>query len=183
MALAEREALAGKLCFPLAARGILLWHAGELEDAVELLERALEGAEQTGRSETAFGALFWLAACRRDRGEYADADQNLARALDLCERAGLVAQSVEATAARAVNLALWGKSDGASDAAGEAASLAERLRYPVGAAASLEARAGATEDSKERTRLLAEARVAWEGLGRPVDAARAERLVAELSAP
>ena len=183
MALAEREALAGKLCFPLAARGILLWHAGELEDAVELLERALEGAEQTGRSETAFGALFWLAACRRDRGEYADADQNLARALDLCERAGLVAQSVEATAARAVNLALWGKSDGASDAAGEAASLADRLRYPVGAAASLEARAVATEDSKERTRLLAEARVAWEGLGRPVDAARAERLVAELSAP
>ena len=82
--------------------------------AVELLERAFEIAEQVGRSEVAFESLLWLAAALRDRGDHADADQALARALDLCERAGLVAQSVEATAARAVNLALWGKPEAAA---------------------------------------------------------------------
>ena len=88
------------------------WREGDLDRAVELLERALEIAEQVGRSEVAFEALFWLAAALRDRGDHADADQALARALDLCERAGLIAQSVEATSARAVNLALWGKRRG-----------------------------------------------------------------------
>ena len=109
--LAEREGLAGKLCFPYSMRGVLLWHDGELDESVELLERAFEIAEQVGRSEVAFESLHWLANALRDRGDYADADQALARALDLCERAGLVAQSVEATAARAVNAAIWGKTE------------------------------------------------------------------------
>ena len=52
----------------------------------------------------------------RDRGDHADADQALARALDLCERAGLVAQSVEATAARAVNLRRLGQGRGGARA-------------------------------------------------------------------
>ena len=52
-------------------------------------------------------ALLALARRSRQRGDHADADTELARALDLCERAGLVAQSVEAISARAVNLALW----------------------------------------------------------------------------
>jgi len=146
------------------------------DGAVDLLERALENAEQVGRSEVAFDALLWLAVALRDRGDHADADQALARALDLCERAGLVAQSVEATAARAVNLALWDKPEAAREAADEAASLAERLRYPVGRAASLEARGATAADPAQRAELLAEARGAWEQLGRPVDAARCAAL-------
>jgi len=181
-ALAEREALVGKLCFPYSVRGVLHWHEGEFDDAVELLGQAFEHAEQVGRSEIAFESLFWLAAALRDRGDHADADQALARALDLCERAGLVAQTVEASAARSVNLALWGKHEDAAETAAEAASLAERLRYPVGHAASLEARGAAASDPAERSALLAEARVAWEELARPLDAERADRLAAELAA-
>jgi tetratricopeptide (TPR) repeat protein len=180
-ALAEREALVGKLCFPYSVRGVLHWQEGELDAAVELLGQAFEHAEQVGRSEIAFDSLFWLAAALRDRGDHADADQALARALDLCERAGLVAQTVEASAARAINLALWGKQDAATEAAAEAASLAERLRYPVGHAASLEARGAAATDPTERGDLLAEARAAWEELERPLDAERAGRLEAELA--
>ncbi len=173
-ALAEREGLTGKLCFPYSMRGVLLWHAGELDEAVELLERAVESAEQVGRSEVAFESLHGLAVALRDRGDYADADQALARALDLCERAGLVAQSVEATATRAVTLALSGKHDAARETAEEAAGLAERLRYPVGSAAALEARGAANQDAG----LLTEARDAWAALGRPVDAERCGALAA-----
>jgi adenylate cyclase len=170
--LTEREGLAGKLCFPYSLRGILRWHEGEHVEAAEGLERAYELADQVGRSEIAFQSLFWLAAALRDSGKHADADQALARALDLCERAGLVAQSLEATAARAVNLALWGKRDRAAEVAADAARLAERLRYPVGEAASLEARGAASEDAAERERLLGEARERWASLRRPVDAER-----------
>jgi class 3 adenylate cyclase/tetratricopeptide (TPR) repeat protein len=173
-ALAEREGLAGKLCFPYSMRGILMWRDGDLDAAAARLERAFELADQVGRSEVAFQSLFWLATTLRDQGSHADADQTLARALDLCERAGLVAQSVEAIAARAVNTALWGKSDQARDLAAEASSLAERLRYPVGRASSLEA-TGAAEGDAER---LAEAREAWEALGRPLDAERCATLAA-----
>jgi class 3 adenylate cyclase/tetratricopeptide (TPR) repeat protein len=172
--LAEREGLTGKLCFPDSMRGVILWHEGELDEAVELLERAVETAEQVGRSEVAFGSLHALARALHDRGDYADADQSLARALDLCERAGLIAQSVEATAARAVNLAVWGKSDQAREVAEEATGLAERLRYPVGTAAGHEARGAAEADAE----LLAEARAAWDALGRPVDAERCAALAA-----
>lgn len=174
--LAEREGLDGKLCFPYSMRGVLRWHEGELDEAVVLLERAFEIAEQVGRSEVAFESLHWLATALRDRGDHADADQTLARALDLCERAGLVAQSVEATAARAVNLALWGRAEAAREVAEEAASLAERLRYPVGRAASLEARGAAAVDLEERARLLAEAEAAWRELDRPIDAERCSAL-------
>ncbi len=170
--LAEREGLVGKLCFPYSMRGVLAWHRGDLGSAAELLGRAFDSAEQVGRSEVAFESLQWLAVARRDAGEYADADQTLARALDLCERAGLVAQSVEATAARAVNLALWGRSEEARDVAEAAAGLAERLRYPVGRAASLEARGIAENDSE----LLAQAADAWQALGRPGDAERCSSL-------
>jgi class 3 adenylate cyclase/predicted ATPase len=176
--LAEREGLDGKLCFPYSMRGVLRWHEGELDEAAALLERAFEIADQVGRSEVAFESLHWLATTLRDRGDHADADQTLARALDLCERAGLVAQSVEATAARAANLALWGRAEAASEVAEEAASLAERLRYPVGRAASLEARGAAAVEVEGRARLLAEAEAAWRELDRPIDAERCSALAA-----
>ncbi len=174
--LAEREGLVGKLCFPYSLRGILECHAGELEAATDSLERAFELAEQVGRSEIAFQSLFWLAAAQRDLGAHADADQSLARALDLCERAGLIAQSLEATAARAVNLALAGKAEQAREVAADAQSLADRLGYPVGKAAALEAGGAAAADPVERSRLLELAAAAWAELRRPLDAERCERL-------
>ena len=116
----------------------------------------------------------WRSRCG-DRGDHADADQALARALDLCERAGLVAQSVEATAARAVNLAALGwRRRAAREVAEEAESLAERLRYPVGAAASLEAMGAAASDPTERAELLARG-AAKLGGARPADRRRALR--------
>jgi adenylate cyclase len=176
--LAEREGLQGKLCFPYSMRGVLLRREGDLDASAEALEGAFELAEQVGRSEVAFQALFWLAGTLSERGDHPAADQALARALDVCERAGLVAQSLEATAARAVNLALWGKTNQAGEIAHEAESLAERLRYPVGHAASLEARGAATTDPEQRAKLLAEARDAWAKLDRPLDAERAATLQA-----
>jgi tetratricopeptide (TPR) repeat protein len=177
-ALVEREGLTGKLCFPHLLRGALRWREGDLEGAERSLRRAVELADQVGRSEIGFQALHWLATALRDRGEHAGADQVLATALDTCERAGLVAQSVEATAGRAVNQALWDRPDQALALAEEATGLAERLRYPVGTAAALEARGVSAGDAA----VLEEARAAWRELGRPVDAERVERTAATLAA-
>jgi class 3 adenylate cyclase/tetratricopeptide (TPR) repeat protein len=174
--LAEREGLTGKLCFPAMMRGALLWSEGKFEESAAELRRAAELAEQVGRSEVAFQALFWLANSLRQRGDYGEADTQLARSLDLCERAGLVAQSVEAISARAMTLALAGRWDAAREAAEEAERLAERLHYPVGKAASLEAKGATASKPAEGAPALEEARDAWESLERPLDAARCEYL-------
>ena len=172
--LAEREGLTGKLCFPLVMRGALHWRAGDFGPATEMLREAAELAEQVGRSEVAFQALFWLAASLRQRGDFNDADTELSRALDICERAGLVAQSVEAISARSLTLMLAGRHDAAREAAEEAERLAERLRYPVGKAAALEAAGAVAEDHAAGAKALEEAKAAWVELGRPLDAARSE---------
>src|SRR5262249_1261012 len=143
---AEREGLHGKLCFPDVMRGILNWRAGNWDDAIRYYRRAHEQGEQVGRSEVAFSALFWLAAALRDSGDLAGAETELARALDICERAGLIAQSVEAISARAVDLALAGRGEQAVAAAEEADRLAGRLHYPVGQAAKAEAAGAAAGD-------------------------------------
>src|SRR6185436_8026308 len=172
----EREGLTGKLCFPYMMRGMLHWRAGRFDEAAKGLRQAADLAEQVGRSEVAFQSLFWLGAALRQRGDHADADTELARALDLCERAGLVAQSVEAISSRAVNLSVSGRADAAREAAEEAERLADRLRYPVGKAASLEARGAVAADPEEASTALTEARAAWHALGRPLDGARCEYL-------
>ncbi|HKH13671.1 MAG TPA: adenylate/guanylate cyclase domain-containing protein [Solirubrobacterales bacterium] len=174
--LAEREGLTGKMCFPYMMQGMLRWREGNFDEAAKGLRRAAELAEQVGRSEVAFQSLYWLAASLRQRGDHADADTELARALDLCERAGLVAQSIEAISARAVNLALAGRLDAAREAADEAERLADRLRYPVGKAASLEARGAVAADTATASVALTDAYAAWLELGRPLDAARCEYL-------
>jgi class 3 adenylate cyclase/predicted ATPase len=174
--LAEREGLTGKMCFPYMMQGMLRWREGNFDEAAKGLRRAAELAEQVGRSEVAFQSLYWLAASLRQRGDHADADTELARALDLCERAGLVAQSIEAISARAVNLALAGRLDAAREAADEAERLADRLRYPVGKAASLEARGAVAGDTAAASAALTDAYAAWLELGRPLDAARCEYL-------
>jgi class 3 adenylate cyclase/tetratricopeptide (TPR) repeat protein len=170
--LAEREGLTGKLCFPDMMRGMLRWREGRFDESAQALRHAADLAEQVGRSEVAFQSLFWLAASLRQRGDYAGADTELVRALDLCERAGLVAQSVEAISGRAVNLVLAGRFDAAREAADEAGRLADRLRYPVGKAASLEAQGAVAGDPAESSSALTEAREAWLSLGRPLDGAR-----------
>ncbi|MGH2782337.1 MAG: ATP-binding protein, partial [Thermoleophilaceae bacterium] len=159
--LAEREGLVGKLALPNALRGILRWREGELGQATVLFHRAHELAEQVGWSELAFQALFGLATALRDSGDLAAASAALDRALDVCERAGLIAQSVQATAARAVILTLAQRPEAAAEAAREAAELAERLHYPIGRAAALEARGLCVSDAREGASLLHEAARAW----------------------
>jgi hypothetical protein len=113
------------------------------------------------------------------RGAGAGAPGGLDRALDVCERAGLIAQSIQATAARAVVLALGQRRSAAADAAQEAAELAERLHYPVGRAAALEARGMCASDPREGAELLHEAAQAWTELDRPLEAAQARLLAGQ----
>jgi class 3 adenylate cyclase/tetratricopeptide (TPR) repeat protein/ribosomal protein L40E len=170
--LAEREGLHGKLCFPDVTRGILSWRAAQWDDAIRYYTRAHEQGEQVGRSEVAFSALFWLAAALRDSGNLAGAETELAKALDICERAGLIAQSVEAISARAVALALAGRDEQARGAAEEAERLAGRLHYPVGQAARAEAAGATAKEMGASAAAIEEARGRWLELGRPLDAAR-----------
>ena len=122
--LVEREGLHGKLCFPRhAARGARLapWATGRR--AAAEFSRAHELGEQVGRSEVAFSALYWLAVTKRETDDLGGAETELSRALDICERAGLIAQSVEAISGRAVVLALAGRTEQARTAAEEAERL------------------------------------------------------------
>ena len=170
--LAEREGLYGKLCFPDLMRGVLSWRSGNWEEAARSFRRAHELGEQVGRSEVAFNALFWLAITLRESGNLSGAETELTRALDICERAGLIAQSVEAISARAVVLALAGRTDQARAAAEEADRLAGRLHYPVGEAATAEAAGACADDAEGAAAKIEEARRRWLELGRPLDATR-----------
>jgi class 3 adenylate cyclase/tetratricopeptide (TPR) repeat protein len=170
--LAEREGLVGKLCLPYASRGLLRWRSGEWDAAEHSFRRAAELADQVGWSEVSFGALLGLATVLRDRGNYGDAETVLAQALHVCERAGLIAQSIQAMSSRALILALGGRMEQARDAATEAADLADRLHYPVGQAAALEAEGATEEDLDQGNELLEQAAAAWLEIGRPLDAER-----------
>ena len=174
--LAEREGLVGKLCFPYVLRGLLSWRDGNWIEAEDACRRAYELADQVGWSEVAFEALYWLAMTLRDSGDYASAVTELDRALDVCERAGLIAQSIEAMSARAITLGLAGKREQGGETAEEAGYLAERLHYPVGHAAALEARGATSADPQDGARMLGEAREAWLQLSRPLDAAGCDLL-------
>ena len=163
---------------PYALRGLLHWRDGDWEASSQLFRSARELAEQVGWSEVSFNALLGLAVTQRDRGDLADAETTLTQALSVCERAGLIGQSIQATAMRAVILALAGDDDLAAEAADQAATLAERVHYPLGEAAVLEAR-GMTSELPEALELLAQGRAAWTQLGRPLDSARCELLLGQ----
>jgi class 3 adenylate cyclase/tetratricopeptide (TPR) repeat protein len=178
--LAEREGLVGKLCLSYMLRGWLSWRDGDWESSVELFRRARELAEQVGWSEVSFNALVGLAVTQRDRGDFADAEATIAQALDVCERAGLVGQSIQATSMRALMLALLGEDALAEEAAEQAAELAGRVHYPLGEAAVLEAR-GMTAELPDALELLRQGHIAWAQLGRPLDAARCELLLGQRS--
>jgi class 3 adenylate cyclase/tetratricopeptide (TPR) repeat protein len=176
--LAEREGLVGKLCLSYTLRGWLCWRDGDWEASAQLFRSARELAEQVGWSEVAFNALLGLAVTQRDRGDFADAEAMVTQALDVCERAGLIGQSIQATSMRALMLEMDGEHALATQAAEQAAALAERVHYPLGEAAALEAR-GMTGEPPEALDLLREGCAAWEQLGRPLDAARCELLLGE----
>jgi class 3 adenylate cyclase/tetratricopeptide (TPR) repeat protein len=178
--LAEREGLVGKLCLPYALRGILRWREGRIDEATVLFHRALELAEQVGWSELAFQALIGLATALRDQGELDSAVNALDQAIEVCERAGLLAQSIQAMGTRAVVLALAQRPSAAREAAALTTQMAERLHYPLGAAAALEASGAAEEDPVESARLLGEAEAAWAELDRPLEANRARLLAGQL---
>jgi tetratricopeptide (TPR) repeat protein len=178
--LAEREGLVGKLCLPYALRGLLRWREGRIGEAAVLFHRAHELAEQVGWSEIAFQALFGLGIALRDQGDLDGATAALDQAIEVCERAGLIAQSIQATGARAVILSLAHRPQAAREAAALASQLSERLHYPIGHAAALEARGVTHEDATEGAALLAEAEEAWRALDRPLEATRARLLAGQL---
>ena len=176
--LAEREGLIGKLCLPYTLRGLLQWREGDWDASAQLFRRAHELAEQVGWSEVAFDALLGLAVTQRDRGDFAEAQATLTQALEVCERAGLIGQTIQATSMRALMFALVQEDALAGEAAQQATELADRVHYPVGQAAVLEAR-GMTGELPEALNLLHEGRAVWERLGRPLDAARCELLLGQ----
>jgi adenylate cyclase len=174
--LAGREGLVGKLCLAHSLRGLLRWRDGEFEESETLFTTAHELAEQVGWSEVSFSALYGLAATLRDRGDLDAAERTLADALATCERAGLIAQAIQAHAALAFTSMLREHPDGSREAATEAATLSERVAYPVGRAAALEAR-GIAGELPSAAESLSDARAQWEALGRRLDAARCELLL------
>ncbi len=173
--LSEREGLIGKLCLPYALRGRLRWRDGEWQESESCYRRAHELAEQVGWSEVCFDSLYGLSNTLRDQGELAGADTALVQALEVCERAGLIVQSIQANAARALLHRLAGREEEAGEAAKDAIELAERVRYPVGEAAAQEAE-GVVGPLPEALANLERAREAWQGLQRPLEAARCELL-------
>ncbi|MEO7198447.1 MAG: tetratricopeptide repeat protein, partial [Solirubrobacterales bacterium] len=177
--LAEREGLSGQLCLPLLLRGICAWRNGKWEEADEHLRRSHDIAAAGGRSETAFSALLWLATCERDRGNLESAREALVQAADICERAGLIAQSVEATGALVGVLALQGRSQEVTAAAEQVERLGSRGGHPVGKAAAAEARGAVLEDPEGATSELRTAATEWEDAGRPLNALRTRLLCAQ----
>ena len=176
--LAEREGLAGQLCLPLLLQGISAWRLGRWEEADAALHRSQEIAAAGGRSEATFSAFLWLGALNRDRGEFHAACEALAKAADVCDRAGLVAQSAEATGARVAALALDGRREEARAAVEAIDRLLERATQPVGVAAAAEARGAAADDPESAVSALREAVGHWEQADRPLNAIRARLLLA-----
>jgi hypothetical protein len=174
--LAEREGLVGKLCLADTLRAFLSWREGDWQQAERLFLRAHERAERIGWSEVSFGALLGLSVALRDSDELARAETVVAQALAVCDRAGLLAQSVQAHSVRAHILTLAARDQDARAAADDAARIAERIRYPVAEAAALEAR-GIAGELPGAAELLARARTAWGTLGRRLDVARCELLL------
>jgi class 3 adenylate cyclase/tetratricopeptide (TPR) repeat protein len=176
--LSEREGLIGKLCLPYALRGRLQWRGGDWRASEESYEQAYELAERIGWSEVCFDALYGLSNTLRDRGDLEAAARSLDRALDVCERAGLIVRSIQGLSARALLQRLAGRQDQAADSAREAAELAERVHYPVGEAAAVEA-AGVVGELPAALADLQRARERWQSLQRPLDAARCELLLGQ----
>ena len=176
--LSEREGLIGKLCLPYALRGRLHWRDAKWQESERCYRRAHELAEQVGWSEVCFDALYGLSSTLRDQGELQGAETALSQALEVCERAGLIAQSIQASSAQALLYTLAGQPERASEAAQEAIELAGRVPYPVGQAAAIEA-AGVVGELPGALTELKRAREAWREIKRPLEAARCQLLLGQ----
>ncbi len=174
--LAEREGLVGKLCLPNIMRGRLSWREGDWEASETLLASARELADRIGWSEVTFSALMALATTQRDRGELERARETLGEALAVCDRAGLVPQSVQAHAARTLIAILAERPEEAAEAAEAADQASKRVHDPAGTAAAQEA-VGMVAAMPQALQHLQAARGAWMGLGRPLEVARCELLI------
>jgi tetratricopeptide (TPR) repeat protein len=165
--LTEQQGLAGKLCLSYVLRGLLRWRDGEWDEAERLYRRAHELAEQVGWSEAAFSSLFGLSIVLRDHGDFTGAATALGQALDVCERAGLIAQSIQALASRAEVYAMWGREEQGREAAEEAVELAERCRRTASrAATSRSSRRRARRGSRSAGRWTPRGCVCWPGAWR-----------------
>jgi class 3 adenylate cyclase/tetratricopeptide (TPR) repeat protein len=176
--LSEREGLIGKLCLPYALRGRIHWRNGEWQDSESSYRRAHELAEQIGWSEVCFDALYGLSSTLCDRGDLPGAETALSQALEVCERAGLIVQSIQANSARALLHSLAGRQEKGRQAAQRAAEQAARVHYPVGEAAAIEA-AGVVGPLPGALADLQRAREGWQDLNRPLEAARCELLLGQ----
>ena len=87
-------------------------------------------------------------------------------------------QSIQANSAQALLHRLAGRPEEAEKAAREAVALSERARYPVGEAAAIEA-IGIVGPLPGAPAELKRAREAWQGLRRPLEAARCELLLGQ----
>ncbi len=176
--LSEREGLIGKLCLPYTLRGRLHWRNGAWQDSEGSYRRAHELAERIGWSEVCFDALYGLSNTLRDQGDLQGAETALSQALEICERAGLIVQSIQANSARALLHGLAGRQEKGVEAARQAAELAERVHYPVGDAAAIEA-SGVVGPLPGAIADLQRARESWQSLKRPLEAARCELLLGQ----
>jgi tetratricopeptide (TPR) repeat protein len=180
--LAEREGLSGQLCLPLFLQGVSAWRRAEWDRAEQQLERSREIAIAGGRSEVAFLAALWTGACRNDRGDRRGATEALLDAAEIGDRAGLIAQSAEASGARAVVLVLSGATDEARAGAETAEALVGRASSPVARAAAATASAAVNPDARAAADGLREAAQLWERAGRPLNGVRVRLVLAHLLA-
>ncbi|HEY0515625.1 MAG TPA: adenylate/guanylate cyclase domain-containing protein [Solirubrobacteraceae bacterium] len=139
--LAEAEGLVGKLCLANVLRGRLRRHEDRLEDARGLFETAHEQATQIGWSEVSLTALMGLASVLADAGDLVGARRTLLEACAVCDRAGLLPQSIQANAELAAVCLRAGEADAAREAASRAVEDAGRVRDPASVAAAREAEA------------------------------------------
>ena len=169
--LAESEGLVSKLCLSDALTGRLRWREGDWDASLELITRARDGAAGVGRPEVGAQAMLSLADTLCDRGELDSADAALREAIMICEGAALTPQATQACAALTHVNVIAGHSDAATEAARYAVQLAGRAHDPVSHAAAAEAE-GLTASHEDAIAALERAQLAWETLGRPLDAAR-----------
>ena len=104
-------------------------------------------------------------------------------AAEIGDRAGLIAQSAEASGARAVVLMLNGSTGEARAAAEAAEALVGRASSPVARAAAATATAAVIADGRAAADGLQDAAQLWERAGRPLNAIRTRLVLARRLAP
>src|SRR5438552_2544782 len=157
--------------------GRVFGRIGDTAKAREHLEKSVDLARGSDHGETIRALLTLGYHLEVSEADYDAAGRAYAEAVKLAERTGDLPSLVELHSALAL-LAAYRADWEAADAASEAAALADRLHYPVGEAAALEARGATASDPGDAATLLAAARERWLEIGRPLEAARCDLLTA-----